>query len=140
MGQLPIASRPAWGLLSMREEEEAVVVAEAWNRDRELSVYYLVAVHWCSSLELVLGTVSLVGGGVEVGHIVGAGVAVGHTAGAGVAVDHTVGDGVVVDHTVGAGIVVDHTARAGVAVGHTAGAGVAVGHTAGAGVEVGHID
>ena len=83
------------------------MVAEAWNRDRELSVYHLVH---CSSLELVLGTVSPVGGGVEVGHTVGAGVEVGHTAGAGVA------------------------------VGHTAGAGVEVGHTAGAGVEVGHID
>jgi len=73
-------------------------MAEPWNRDRELSVHHLVAVHWCSSLELVLGTVFPVGGGVEVGHTARAGVAVGHTAGAGVGFGHTVGAGVGVDH------------------------------------------
>ena len=60
-------------------------MAEAWNIE-ELSVYHLVAVLFCNSLEVVLGTVSLrtvslrsVGGGLVVGHTVEGEVGAGHT-------------------------------------------------------------
>ena len=79
-------------------------MAEAWNIDQELSVYHLVAVLCCNSLEVVLGTGSL------------------HTGSL-----HTVGDGVGrivdVEGEVGAG----HTVEGEVEVGHTVGVGV--GHT-----------
>ena len=83
-------------------------MAEAWNIE-ELSVYHLVAVLCCNSLEVVLGTASLrtvslrtaslhtVGGGLVVGHTVEGEVGAGHTVEG--EVGHIVGVGVGVDHT-----------------------------------------
>ena len=115
MGRLLLVSYSAWGLLPLGEEE-AVVMAEAWNIE-ELSVYHLVAVLCCNSLEVVLGTASLC-----------------------IASLCTVGNGLVVGHTVEGEVGAGHTVEGEVGVGHIVGVGVGVGHIVGVGVGVGHTD
>ena len=123
MGQLLLVSYSAWGLLPLGEEE-AVVMAEAWNIE-ELSVYHLVAVLCCNSLEVVLCTASLC-------------IASLCTASLCTASLCTVGNGLVVGHTVEGEVGAGHTVEGEVGVGHIVRFGV--GHIVGGGVGVGHTD